>query len=140
MAYWICVVNDENWAIVKNQHVWGVSKRWQRTINRVKKGDLLVFYIIPKRIGGIFEVISDPYYDESQIFYPVKTREEKFPYRVRVKPILVLGKPIDFTPLVPRLSFIRNKQRWSAPLRRAMFEISEEDYRIIREYLERFVK
>ena len=140
MAYWICVVNDENWAIVKSQHVWGVSKRWRNVISYVRRGDLLAFYVIPKRIGGIFEVVSDPYYDDSQIFYPVKIREERFPYRVRVKPILVLKEPIDFTPLVPKLSFIKNKQYWSAPFRRAMFRIIEEDFKIIEEYLRRFVK
>ena len=135
MAYWICVVNDENWAIVRSQHVWGVSKRWERVINQVREGDLLIFYVIPKRLGGIFEVISKPYYDDSEIFYPVKDREENFPYRVKLKPILLPKEPIDFTPLVPRLSFIKNKQRWSAPFRRAMFRISKEDFRIIEEYL-----
>jgi len=135
MAYWICVVNDENWAVVRSQHVWGVSKLWGKTINQVREGDLLIFYVIPKRLGGVFEVISKPYYDNSEIFYPVKDREEKFPYRVKLKPILLPREPIDFTPLVPRLSFIKNKQRWSAPFRRAMFKISEEDFRIIEEYL-----
>jgi len=36
---------------------------------------------------------------------------------------------------VPRLSFIRKKERWTAYLRRAMFEISEEDFKMIEKYL-----
>ena len=140
MAYWICVVNDENWAVVRSQHVWGVSKRWEKIISQVREGDLLIFYVIPKSLGGIFEAVSEPYYDESPIFYPVKAREEKFPYRVKLKPILLPKEHIDFTPLVPKLSFTKNKQYWSAPFRRAMFKIIEEDFKIIEEYLRRFVK
>lgn len=36
-----------------------------------------------------------------------------------------------------KLSFIKNKKRWSAPLRRAMFKISREDYEIIEEEMRR---
>ena len=138
MAYWICVITYENWAIVRSQHVWGVSKRWEKVINQIREGDLLAFYVIPKSLGGIFEVISKPYYDESELFYPVKDRKERFPYRIKLKPILLPKEPIDFTQLVPKLSFIKNKQRWSAPFRRAMFEISEEDFKVIEEYLRGF--
>jgi len=87
-------------------------------------------------LSSLFEVISEPYYDESELFYPVKDREERFPYRVKLKPILLPKEPIDFTPLVPKLSFIKNnKERWSAYFRRAIFKISEEDFKIIEEYL-----
>ena len=135
MSKWICVTSYENWLVVLNKYIWGVSIRWEKHIQRVKPGDLLVFYIIPKSIGGIFEAMSEPYYDESPIFYPVKTREEKFPYRIKLKPILVPKELLDFTPLVEKLTFIKNKQRWSAPFRRAMFQINEEDYKIIENYI-----
>jgi len=45
-------------------------------------------------------------------------------------------RPLEFKPLVPRLSFIRNKERWSAYLRRGIVEIPEEDYTLIRREME----
>jgi predicted RNA-binding protein len=53
-----------------------------------------------------------------------------------LKPILVPERPLEFKPLVPRLSFIRNKERWSAYLRRGIVEIPEEDYMLIRREME----
>jgi len=137
MAYWICVTNEENWEIIKTKNVWGVTERRKNTLMNVKPGDLLIFYVAPKRIGGVFRVVSKPYIDREPIFFPVKSRDEVFEYRVRIEPALLPKEPIDFKPLVKKLSFIKNKERWSAPLRRAMFKISREDYEIIEEEIRR---
>jgi len=137
MAYWICVTNEENWRVIKARGIWGVSERRKRELMSVKPGDLLVFYVIPKRIGGVFRAVLEPYVDREPIFFPVKSRDEVFEYRVRIEPALLPKEPIDFTPLVEKLSFIKNKKRWSAPLRRAMFKISRKDYEIIEEEIRR---
>jgi len=51
-----------------------------------------------------------------------------------VKPIKVFVKPIEFKPLVPEMSFIKNKVIWSGSIRTAMLVIPEEDYqRIVKE-------
>ena len=86
--------------------------------------------IIPSRITGIFEAISEPYKDSTKIFKPYGS-EQTFPYRVKLKPIIMFEKPVNFKELVPKLSFIKNKQRWSGALRRAMVEIPEKDYNLI---------
>jgi len=136
-SYWICVTNEENWEVVKAKGIWGVSERRKRELMSVRPGDLLVFYVTPKRIGGVFRVISEPYIDREPIFIPVKSRDEVFEYRVRVEPVLLPKEPIDFTPLVEKLSFIKNKKYWTAPLRRAMLKISREDYEVIEEEIRR---
>ncbi|HDN17723.1 MAG: EVE domain-containing protein [Thermoprotei archaeon] len=138
--YWICVTSEENWEVIKARGVWGVSERGKHYIMSVKPGDLLIFYVIPKRIGRIFKAVSEPYVNQEQIFIPVKSRNEIFEYRVKVEPLLLPDKPIDFVPLVEKLSFIKNKKRWSAPLRRAMLRISEEDYKVIEEEVRRHLK
>ncbi len=96
--------------------------------------------MVPKRISGIFRAVSEPYIDSEPVFVPVKSRDEVFEYRVRVEPVLLPKEPIDFTPLVEKLSFIKNKRYWTAPLRRAMLKISREDYEIIEEEIRRHHK
>ena len=141
MAYWLCVTTEANWNVVKEKNVWGVGERFKSAIQRVKPGDKLIFYVmqtrknkdvIPSRITGIFEAISEPYKDSTKIFKPYGT-EQTFPYRVKLKPIKIFEKPITFKELVPKLSFIKNKQRWSGALRRAMVEIPEKDYKTLTE-------
>ena len=114
-GYWICVTNEENWEVVKARGIWGVSERGKRALMSVRPGDLLVFYVIPKHIGGVFRAVSEPYIDREPIFIPVKSRDEVFEYRVRVEPVLLPKEPIDFTPLVERLSFIKTRRGGRRP-------------------------
>ena len=132
MKYWLCVTNDENWGIIKQKKVWGVPRRSRGFIERVKTGDLLVFYVSPKKIAGIFKAISEPFQDDEKIFsYEGFGREEIFPYRVRLEPVLIAQEPLQFDSLIPKLRFIVNKKRWTGYLRRAMIDIPKEDYDLI---------
>jgi len=61
--------------------------------------------------------------------------DEVFPYRVKIKPLIVPKEPLSFTPLISKLSFIKKKERWTAYFRRVMFEISKDDNEVIEKYL-----
>jgi len=129
---------------VKKKNVWGVAKRHKNTIARVKPGDKLVFYvkqerkdkqILEPKIVGIYEVVSKPYTDSTRIFKSPPHLNETYPLRVKIKPIK-LGE-FDFKPLIPKLSFITNKKRWSGHLMgKAMREIPAEDYKLIEVMIE----
>lgn len=57
---------------------------------------------------------------------------ESFPLRIRLKPVKIFDKPVEFKFLIPKLKFITNKKKWSGHLMgKAMREIPEEDYRLI---------
>ena len=66
--YWLCVTSEENWDVVRKKKVWGVPRANKRLIENVKRGDLLVFYVSPKSIRGIFEAVSEPYEDDKRTF------------------------------------------------------------------------
>jgi len=141
MVFWLCVTTEDNWRVVRERLVWGVAERFKGAIQRVKPGDKLIFYVmqtkkgdkvVPSRVVGVFEVVSEPYRDSTKIFKAYGT-ESTFPYRVRIKPVKIFDEPLLFKELIPKLGFIRNKQRWSGYLRRAMFEIPEKDYKTILE-------
>ncbi|KUJ94432.1 MULTISPECIES: EVE domain-containing protein [Archaeoglobus] len=144
MAYWLCIANSENWEVIKKENAWGVADRHKNTISKVKPGDKLVIYGIQEKIGkdevlepriyGIFEAVSEVYKDSKRIF---KSRAgESFPYRVKLKPVIIPEKPLEFKPLIDRLEFIKNKKRWNTHLfGRAMRELPEKDYKLIEKML-----
>jgi len=136
--YWLCVVNQRNWSVVRRELVWGVPRRHRNKLASVRKGDVLIFYIKGSKIGGIFQVVSDPYVDETRIFDTTGFPEtEKFPYRVKLKPVIVSKKLIDFRPLVGMMSFITNKRLWGLHLLgKAMIKISQKDFEILKQTLE----
>ena len=136
--FWLCVTNEENWRVVKEKLIWGVSARHRRKMEQVGEGDLLVFYVRPKRLGGIFKAVSKPYVDRKPVFSSEGFRAgEVFPYRVRLEPLVVPPEPVPFEPLVPKLSFIKNKRRWTGHLRGAMRPLPEEDFELIKAELEK---
>ncbi|MHC1582299.1 MAG: EVE domain-containing protein [Candidatus Syntropharchaeia archaeon] len=110
-------------------------------------GDKLIFYLIGEKvgdekkdsaIGGILEIISKPYEDDKPVFPSQITKDERYPYRVKVKPLLIPKEEVPFRPLIERLEFITNKKKWSGHLvGKAMREISERDYGVMRGWVEK---
>jgi len=134
--YWLCVTNEENWKVVKERKVWGVpAKRGKRQIESVKPSDYLVFYVKPKRIGGIFQAASEPFESNEKIFSWVEFgTEEIFPHRIKLEPMTVPKEPVPIEALVSKMSFARGRKRWSVFLRRAMVKISAKDFELVRQF------
>lgn len=138
---WLCISTRANDEVTRKKLVWGVAKRYQNTIARVKKGDTLLMYtmqkiadgeVIPSAVTGIYEASSEVYEDNSSIFVaPKAIGSEVFPLRVKVKPVKIFKEPIPFKPLVPKLTFIKNKTMWSGSIRTAMRVIPEGDFQTI---------
>lgn len=138
---WLCISTRANDEITRKKNIWGVAERYSNTITRVKKGDTLLMYTMQEivdrepilsAVTGIYETVSEFYEDRSPLFVtPKALGNEVFPLRIKVKPIKIFTEPIPFKPLVPELSFIKNKVMWSGSIRTAMRVIPEEDFQRI---------
>ena len=141
MTRWIASSNRDNAKILDKKRIWGVPKRNKNLMQRVKPGDTILVYvrqekeddtILPSAVTGAYEVSAEPYEDHSCLFVtPPHMGDEVFPYRMKVRPVAVFAKPLEFKPLIGDLTFITNKAMWSGHLRVAMREIPEEDYQLI---------
>uniref|UniRef100_A0A7C3MFW9 UPF0310 protein ENW66_04150 n=2 Tax=cellular organisms TaxID=131567 RepID=A0A7C3MFW9_ARCFL len=142
MTHWLCITNEENWNVIKQKNVWGVPERHRNTIAKVRPGDKLLIYVKQERdkdevkeprIVAVYEAASEVFRDSTKIFKaPARNKNETFPLRIKLKPVKIFDKPVEFKPLIPKLMFITNKRKWSGHLMgKAMREIPEEDYRLI---------
>lgn len=137
MKYWLCVTNSSNWEIIKEKKVWGVSERNKGMIQSTTVGDILIFYVKPKRIAGIFKTATKPFTSAEKIFDTSGFSEEEiFPHRVGLKPLILPEASIDFEELVPNLTFVISKLFWKGYLRRAMRTVPREDYEKMKTLLE----
>lgn len=137
MNYWICMTDETNWNVIKTKKTWGVSEKHKDKINMTNKNDELVFYVKPLRLGGIFNVISEPFYDKTPIF-----PGGGYPYRIKLESIIVPKRFLDFYSLIKKLSFITQKKRrgWGGHLQgKAMRIIPKGDFELIKEKLEQLV-
>jgi predicted RNA-binding protein len=124
--------------VIREKNIWGVEERHRNTISKVRPGDKLLIYVmstkkenetLPPRIVAAYEAISETFTDSSRIF-----KGKLYPLRIRLRPIAVFSKPLDFRELVPRLSFIKNKRMWVGHIRgKAMREIPGRDFETVLE-------
>ena len=123
---WLCILNRENFEIVKEKRVYGIPKN-TRAINSMKtfkRGDVLLFYAISptKRILGISEVASSMY-EESK---PSLWRDRSYPYRVRISHVNEIAVPLkDF---IGKIGSVKNR----IPMGMSIIPISEKDLETIR--------
>ena len=135
---WLCVTNEENWLVIIDREVWGVSDRYRRAMGEVCPDDTLVFYVKPKRIWGIFKATSKPFQSRKRVFRTKESdKHEVIPHRVELEPIILPIEPLGIERLIPKLGFIANKKYWTGHLRRAMRKIPEDDYELIKSLLEK---
>ncbi|AVB75970.1 EVE domain-containing protein [Methanococcus maripaludis] len=143
MNYFLCITTEENWNVIKEKKIWGVSETYKNTISKVNLGDYLIIYEMgksktkiseakPQYIRAVYEVTSEIKEDNKKIFeaHP-NNPKEVYPLRIKLKEIKIFEKPILFKELVPEMEFIKNKMHWSGSLRRAMAQIGEGDYKKI---------
>jgi predicted RNA-binding protein len=147
--YWLCIVNRQNWEVVRQKKIWGVAERHRNTAAKVQIGDHLVFYVVGEirngnrlesAVCGRAEVASDVFRDTKRIFASAGVRKaEIYPLRIRLTN-LVSFKELAFKPLISDLSFIKNKRKWSGHLQgKAMRFIPEHDFDRIVKAAERSV-
>lgn len=146
MTFWLCVTNEENWDVIREKNIWGVPERHRNTIAMVKPGDKCLIYVmssrkekqtIPPRVVAAYQVASEMFKDNKKIFSSPSRRNEVYPLRVKLEPLKIFEKPVDFRQLIPDLRFIRNKRKWAGHIQgRAMREIPEEDFQLIVERAE----
>lgn len=148
MNYWLCITNEANWHVVKDTNIWGVAKRHKNTISKVNEGDTFLIYLKQEKIGdvikesriaGIFEAVSTVYTDDKKIFQvPIGMGNETFPLRINVKQVQIFKNPVEFKPLIPKLKFITNKNKWSGHLMgKAMRTIPKDDFELIDSMMEK---
>ena len=147
LKYWIITLSEENWYVVMSNNIYGApeSQKLKSVHELIKPGDIVIFYVKKKgsrKLGGkfvgAFKIISS-WFKEDKLLWPDEVREGrvKYPWRVRLEPIK-LGIA-DFNELVPKLSFIGNKERAYAYLvgtpANLKRPIPEEDAKLIMESL-----
>jgi len=107
MHYWLWSITKENWEILKNKRVWATYNK--NVCNMVKNGDMFIFYVKGTMcFKGIFQAVSDWYETDEITWYDeVKENKVKYPYQIRLKPIL-LGEA-SYRDLIPELEFVEKK-------------------------------
>ncbi len=131
MRYWINTISKEHVQRGLDGGFTQAGHGKSAGLKRLAKGDRIVFYSPRTALQGgeplqrftaIGEIADD-------IPYQVEITEDWRPWRRAVK--FFECSEAGIQPLIETLAFIPNKKQWGFPFRRGLFEISEEDFKVI---------
>jgi predicted RNA-binding protein len=131
--YWLFVTNDANWKTIKDKKIFGFDEKGIKDLKKLTIGDLVIIYIKGKKIGGIFEIKS------LKLESKVRFREGNYPYKIKLKKILIPKEFLDLTEkIINNISIFRGLPRWGVILMgRATKEIQQADFYYIKNILEK---
>ena len=120
MPHWFCLINDEDWETIKKKWIWELPETAE-----IRLGDSLVLCSMGK-VVGIYRAISNVFKSR------IKISESRPPsHQIELRPTdFVPKRPVDFKS-IQGLEFVKTKNWEKSPIR----EISEEDFRSIREHI-----
>ena len=137
-TYWIVVGAEENMRIAEARgfDFFGFKSTRRSEASQMKPGDKLIFYLTKiMKFGGLAVVTSDYYEDHTPVFKSEKKPGEDYPFRVRVKPEIVLAPSqyLDVREIAPRMQYTKKwpAEHWRLAFQGNLHQIPEEDYQLI---------
>jgi len=130
VKYWLNVVSREHVLLGVEGGFTQAQHGSPTGLRRLSRGDFVVFYSPRTALQGepLRRFTAAGRVDDDEA-YQVEMRPGFHPWRRRVSFLDCHEAPIE--PLIPALGFLPDKQRWGFPLRRGLFEISADDFRVI---------
>jgi len=133
--YWIVVGSEENMRIAEARgfDIFGFKSTRRSEVSRMQPGDKLIFYLTKiMKFGGLAEVTSDYFEDHAKVFRSEKKPGEDYPFRVKVKPVVILqpDQYLDVREIAPGMEYTKKwpAQHWRLAFQGNLHEVPAADY------------
>jgi predicted RNA-binding protein len=131
--YWIIAASEDHVMRGVSLGIAQAGHGKRPGLARMHKGDMMVYYSPKARFDGsealhAFTAIGEIVDDE---IFQVEETPDFNPFRRRVH--YIKTGEVRIEPLVPELTFIRNKKSWGYAFRFGLLEIPKDDFDRIRE-------
>ena len=136
--YWIVVGSEENLraAQARGFDLFGFKSTRRREAAQMRPGDKLIFYLTGlMKFGGLATVASECFEDHTKVFKSEKKPQEDYPFRVNVRPEIVLTPEqyLDVKEIAPRMEYTKKwpVEHWRLAFQGNLHQIPEGDYELI---------
>ena len=136
--HWIVVGSEENMRIAEARgfDIFGFKSTRRREVAQMQPGDKLIFYLTKiMKFGGLASVTSDYFEDHARVFKSEKKPQEDYPFRVNVRPEIILSPDqyLDVKEIAPRMQYPKKwpPEHWRLAFQGNLHQIPPEDYDLI---------
>ena len=123
--------------------IFGMGSKYRRRAQRMQPDDKMLLYVRQLRKWTGIVSVTSPYFEDRTPIWNIGTRGENYPYRVKIKPEIVLREEdyIDALLLAPRMEYVKRWLPESWPL--AFFDtlhlIPQRDFSLIEGEMKRLI-
>ena len=116
--------------------LFGFKSTRRREVARMQPGDKLICYLTKiMKFGGLAAITSEYFEDHTKLFKSEKKPQEDYPFRVNVKPEIVLSPDqyLDVKQIAPRMQYPKKwpPEHWRLAFQGNLHRIPQEDYDLI---------
>ena len=135
--YWMVVESLNNHTITRERglEVIGFGQPFRRRVQRMQRGDMVLFYVSTTRKWTATATISSEHFEDYAPIWEPTSRGEQYPFRVNLLPDIRLneGQYIDAMLLAPRLDYLRRwtPEDWPLAFMERLHLIPQKDFRLI---------
>jgi len=126
--FWLTITNIENWRVIKSNLVYAFNENNKKNFDELKIGDFIVMYVTPKKLGGLFEIVS------KSVKEKIKFKGDNYLHQIKLKEILIPKYEVDVNEkIVQNISIFKNSMRWGTILfGRSIKKITKEDFEYVK--------
>ena len=144
--YWMVVQSRENFEISRKMgfEMHGLGRRYRRRAQRMEPDDRVLFYVSGLRKWAAAASIKSPYFEDQSPVWKSHNGGERFPYRVKLSPYLILDEEdyIDGLVLGPRLDYVKRwpPETWQLAFMDALHLLPQKDFRLIESEMKKILR
>ena len=135
--YWMVVSPPEDFEVTKEQGfgIFGVRAKYRRRTQRMQPDDRMLFYVTGiRKWAATATIVSGSFEDRTPIWKPNR-KSEVYPYRVKLKPAMVLNEEdyIDALWLAPSLEYVKRwaPEDWPLAFFDTLHLLPQKDFKLI---------
>ena len=143
--YWMISTTLDDFLVTKDRgySIFGMGSKYRRRAQRMQPDDRMLLYVRQlRKWTGVVSVTSE-YFEDRTPIWNVGTRGENYPYRVRIKPEIVLREEdyIDALLLAPRMEYVKRwlPETWPLAFFDTLHLIPQKDFSLIEGEMKRII-
>jgi predicted RNA-binding protein len=141
--YWMIVSSLENYRKTQERgfSVQGVKTRHRKRAEMMKAGDRLLFYVTGRMVFTATCTLTSSMFEEHSHVWRTSRREEDYPWRVRIRPEVVLEESewVPAKELAYRLEYVRKwpPEHWTLAFQGHVHQLLQKDFKLIEDEIRR---
>ena len=143
--YWMVSTTLGDFQVTRDKgySIFGMGSKYRRRAQRMQPDDKMLLYVRQlRKWTGVVSVTSS-YFEDRTPIWNIGTRGENYPYRVKIKPEIVLREEdyIDALLLAPRMEYVKRwlPEIWPLAFFDTLHLIPQRDFSLIEGEMKRLI-